>query len=176
MRFLGNCTGVFTTKHGDTCIGFILNSPGAIEQANEVPKGTCEIEVNRVRRDRTLNQNAMLWRLIGDISIAEYGKRTAETDSIIYKHLLKRAGAKTDAFMIKKEALPEFIRRTGDIFRAHDITFEHTNKDGIEWVLVHVYYGSSGMNTEEFGRLIDEALAYAADVGLDAELWREQFK
>lgn len=175
MRILADCVGVLTTKNGSACLGFILNTPNAVEQANEIPKGICEVEVNRVRRDRTVNQNAMLWKLIGDISIAEYGKRTAETDMTIYRHILKNAGAKVEVLIIRTDALPEFFKRTGDLFRAYVIGQQLNAKNGEQMTQIYAYYGTSTMDTTEMGRVIDETLAYAAEMGLDAEYWRSQF-
>ena len=175
MHILAECIGVFHTKRGNACLGFILNSPNAVEQANELPKGICEVEVNRVRRDRTVNQNAMLWKLIGDISMAEYGKRTAETDMTIYRHILKNAGAKVEVLIIRTNALPEFFRRTGDLFRAYVIGRQFNTKDGEQMTQIYAYYGTSTMDTTEMGRVIDETLAYASEMGLDVEYWRSQF-
>ena len=174
MKFLGENVGVYRSRKGNIAISFVLNSPNAIELAQSIPKGVCEIEVNKVRKDRTINQNAMLWKLIGEISKAEDGKRTPELDQAIYRSILKRAGAKEEVISIKKDALKTFLQRTGDIFRAYMIG--HTwVAHGVEWVLLYAYYGSSTMDTEEMGKVIDEALSYASEVGLDADAWRLEF-
>lgn len=175
MRILAEYSGVQLTKSGHVCMCFTVSNPNAIECANELPKGWCELDVNKVRKGRSLNQNAMLWKLIGDISMKENGIRTAESDNTIYRNILKAAGAKTEVLSMKEEALPEFFTRTGTIFRAYDISHRWKSRAGEQWVLIHAYYGSSAMTTEEMHRVIDEALRYASEVGLDAEYWKGQF-
>ena len=61
------------------------------------------------------------------------------------------------------------------MFRAYVIGHEWTNQAGVRWVQIYAYYGTSGMNTEEMGKVIDAALEYASEIGLDADLWREKF-
>lgn len=175
MRILAENRGVWSFKDGTTCMVLGLASPNAVESANDIPRGICEVEIKRSYKDRTANQNAMLWKLIGDISIKENDKRTAETDMEVYRMLLQKAGAKTEVISLKKEALDTFIERTADMFRAYVIGHEWTNHAGVRWVQIYAYYGTSGMNTEEMGKVIDAALEYASEIGLDADLWREKF-
>lgn len=175
MRILGDFKGVYLNKRGRMIMAFELNSPNAVERAQELPKGICEVEVNKVRKDRTLNQNAMLWKLIGDISFMENGKRNADTEISIYRNILRKAGAKIETFSMKEDAVDEFLKRTGDIFRAYDIQHKWQASNGKWWVLIHTYYGTSTMTTEEMGKVIDEALAYASEIGLDVDYWRGEF-
>ena len=175
MRILAEYQGLISSKSGHPCMVFIINNPHTIQFANELPKGFCELEVNKVKKTRSLSQNAMLWKLIGDISFKLNGCRTAVNDTKIYTEILKNAGAKTEVFSLKKDALDEFIVRTGDMFRAYSINHEWKAKSGEWWVLIHAYYGSSAMTTEEMSRVIEEALKYASEAGIDTEYWKGQF-
>jgi hypothetical protein len=173
MKFLADNRGIREFQ-GHAFLLLELTSPGAISTANDLTKGLCEVDLKRRHKDRTLNQNAMLWKLIGDISLKENGKRNRETDMEIYRRILKLSGASVEVFSIRKDALPGFIRKTKPIFSAHEVAMEWTSK-GTEWVMVYGYYGTSQMDTSEMGKVIDRTLEYAAEIGLDAEYWREQF-
>ena len=175
MKFLADNRGI-REYAGRAFLLLELPSPGAVATVNDITRGLCEVDIKRKHKDRTLNQNAMLWKLIGDISMKENGKRNRQTEMEIYRTILKEAGASVEVFSIQKKALPGFRKKTSGLFSAYEVAQEWTASSGIEWVAVYGYYGTSSMDTEEMSKVIDCTLAYASEIGLDAEFWRDKFE
>ena len=117
-----------------------------------------EVEMNRKTKDRTLQQNALLWKIIGDINYAENGSKKTEDDVVIYKNILRMAGVGTTTVMIDKNAVGELEK----FYRLVEV-IDQTG----ECCICKCYMGTSQMDSIQMSAVIDTALSYAESIGLD---------
>lgn len=114
----------------------------------------------------------MLWGLITEICRKEDGNTSDKEGK--YVNLLRMAGIKTDIVSIEKIALEDFMRRCGA--RNYFLLDEFKSETGKEIAVIEVIYGSSKFNTSEMSQLIDAALIYAENIGLNRGYWESLFK
>lgn len=130
------------------------------------------IEITELKKKRSLDQNNMLWGLITEICRKEDGNASDKEGK--YLNLLRMAGIKTDIVSIEKIALEDFMRRCGA--RNYFLLDEFKSETGKEIAVIEVIYGSSKFNTSEMSQLIDAALIYAENIGLNRGYWESLFK
>lgn len=133
--------------------------------------GEVEITLRKPKKKRSLNQNALLWELIGEISMVQNGTKNADID--IYCQILEQAGAKIEYYQCVNEE--HAIDRLRQAFRAVKIV-DHRESNGVDTVMLKCYVGTSQMNTQEMNLVIDKAIEYAYECGLDTEFWKGQFE
>lgn len=106
-----------------------------------------EMKVDKYRRQRTLDQNAMMWVLIGKLS----DKMKIPKEKIYYR-LIKDVGA-YEVVPIRNDAVGRF-RQT---WRKNGLGWlTETTPSKLEgYTNVVTYFGSSSLNTAEFSKLID---------------------
>lgn len=127
-----------------------------------------EFEVVSKKKKRSLNQNALLWKLIADICEAENGTK-AETEDI-YLNLLEETGAKVDFL----QGIPESFQTLCEYFRIVKIVDERI-ENGTKTYVYKCWSGSSNFDTAQMNKLIDKAIERAEYDGLNVEYWNEQF-
>lgn len=128
--------------------------------------GSYDIDFKEISKKRSLQQNAYLWALIGEIAKKENGD-IKEKDEI-YCNLLKMAGAKYDVVMVRADAYGRFKANWRDVKKIKEVVNNHT-----VWYVVEAYYGSSQFNTNEMSQLIETTLKYAAEIGIQTDYWKE---
>lgn len=165
-KILARYTGVGIGKTGAPEARFTL-SETALIALQGLQAGEYDVEIKKPRNKRSLNQNALLWELIGNISFEECGSY-AETERI-YLQILEMAGAKCTFVMVPTEAV-EKLREMVRHIRERDTRVYN----GVEMTVVQCYEGTSKMNTEEMAKVIDTALIYAEERGIDAGYWKDK--
>lgn len=141
------------------------------EELQQLLDGDYVISIDNPKK-RSLSQNALLWELIGQIGMKENGNRTGDTD--IYVNILKMAGVKVIPITIAKDEYERFCK-TSD-FRAVSIVHEQPNSTGRPFVTCYCYVGSSKMDSAEMSAVIDKAIEYANQVGVDTDLFERRFR
>lgn len=172
MRFIPKDLSVNVLPNGK--IGLTFNTYHGIKQELLNLSGEVEIVIRKPTKKRSLNQNNLLWELIGQIDIAENGNRANDVE--IYCNLLRSVGARVEVIAIEEDAADEFIRMSRDLFREVVIVRKWQNSKGVPWVQLNCYYGSSKMSTQEMNLVIDKAIEYANELGIDTEYWRDQLR
>lgn len=118
--------------------------------------GDLRITVKKWKDKRSLNANALLWKMLGDIA------RELQTDKWdVYLQMLKRYGKFTYVLVHPKavEALKNTWRETeivGDV-----------DVNGVKAVQVLCYYGTSQMDSGEFSKLIDGVKSEMVEMGIE---------
>lgn len=118
--------------------------------------GDLRISVKKWKDKRSLNANALLWKMLGDIA------RELQTDKWdVYLQMLKRYGKFTYVLVHPKavEALKNTWRETeivGDV-----------DVNGVKAVQVLCYYGTSQMDSGEFSKLIDGVKSEMVEMGIE---------
>ena len=157
MKFLGEYKGL------DVSGNMIVKLSGeALNVVDGSMPGEYEFIMERKTEARTLKQNALLWAIITEINVTENGTAKAEDDIQIYKNILRLAGTGTSIIM----ASPEVVTQLEKIFKIVDIIDEDDTT-----CVCKCYLGTSQMNVEQMGIVIDAALDYAKEIGLDTRIW-----
>lgn len=152
-----------TNEESDKEITFLVRNYKDKEQIKDLEKEKpYRISLNLIKSKRSIEQNALLWSLIHEISVAR-GTERANDDWDIYLEALERAGAKFEYIAV----LPEAERLLKESFRAVKLMnqFEHNNRLFNQY---KVYYGSSKMNIKEMTLLLETVLDMASEVGIYA--------
>lgn len=133
----------------------------------QIKDGKYQVDIKEIGKDRTLQQNAKLWALIGDISKKQNGDLRDVDD--IYLQLLEMSGAKYEILTLKENAFNDkALERFG--IRRYKVIKERNG-----FVSVIAYYGSSTFNTKEMSNLIETTIRYASECGVDVdyEYWKD---
>lgn len=122
-------------------------------------------------KDRTLNQNALLWALIGEIDAKTNGRRSEDGSTTIYCQLIKMARIKPEYMLALEEALPS-------LKKAFRVVLERGKRtlNGKEMTVYECYLGSSDFTTKEMSDLIETTLDYAEKTGIDTAYYREEWR
>lgn len=154
------------TEDGDMEITFKVNkhSYNWITACRELKTQPYAIEISKPRSKRSNDQNALLWKIIHDIAEHEDGHLANDWDT--YCALLESADAKHTDIVAPTEAEEEFRKVQG--LRAVKV-LRPAQQDG--YLIYRLYPGSSTFNTKEMTNLIEVALDYASQIGLDTSYY-----
>jgi len=150
------------TEDGDMEITFKVNkySYNWILACRELETKPYTVEISKPQSKRSLKQNALLWKIVHDIAESEDGHLANDEDT--YCALLELANAKYED-LVALEKAEETFRKTEGI-RAVKI-LRCAKEEG--FLIYRLYLGSSTFNTKEMTKLIEVALDYASQIGLD---------
>ena len=141
---------------------FKVNRKPIVEKDKEY-----EITVREYKDNRSKRQNDKLWAIINDICMKQDGNLRNADD--LYLQLLEMAGAKHLIVSIPYEARKDLLKVVRSIK-----TLDVFTEDGVTYATVCLFYGSSSMNTKEMGNLIETAINYAYELGVDTEQYEER--
>lgn len=118
-------------------------------------------EVKPFKRNRTLEQNALLWKIL--TIIQEY---TGHDKWDIYTDLLEKTGVMVEYLEAPLKA-EETLKR---IFRIVKLVENRVNQKGQPTAVFKCYVGSSKFKTKEMKQLIDNSLELAYSLGLTIDV------
>lgn len=150
MKAIGKITGLqLDYKTKKPVITIELNAePEEIEKLLELK---LEIKLEKAKKKRSLDANAMLWACLADIAGAT---GMANRDAYLYE--LKRYGKYTH-ILVKQEALEDIKalwRETQEVGQRGDM------------VELLCFFGSSTYNSSEFSKLLEGVISDMKDLGL----------
>ena len=132
-----------------------------------------DITAKKHKESRTLQQNALFWKVVSKISDHLNYEHSEESTMKIYGDLLVKAQVKRELMATLPQAIDTLkahfraVIPTGQSISSYN---EKTGKTN-ELITVWVYQGSSKFNTKEMTELIEIALNYASKLGtVDSEL------
>lgn len=135
-----------------------------IQSRVDLPDGFYDMDIKEKDRSRTYEQIKKLWATIDDISRAEYGD-VSQSESI-YFHILQMSGIDTYKIPIPENALADFRKKVKSL---RVLTGEVVN--GQPYVVVQVCLkGISEMSKKELSQVIDTAIRWCAELGIESEL------
>lgn len=125
-----------------------------------------EYQIHRTQKKRSLDANAMLWRMCGLVAAA-----VGESKDDVYRKAIREAGVYS-VVEVAPEAVYDFCRA----WNAHGVGwFAEVADDAPDGrKLVIAYHGSSTYDTRQMARLIDSVLQDAAAVGVETLSERER--
>ena len=121
-----------------------------------------EVSAKESRFSRTQAQNRKLQRIINMICMEQDGN--LQNRDKLYLQLLEMSGAKCEEITIRYDAIQDFAMLVKDL-RVRSITLVNN----VLYATVDVFHGSSKMDTKEMSKLIETAINYAYQLGVDVE-------
>lgn len=161
MKIIANYTRKLIDDNGNVEITFTVDNWAFKRNVNDLTKQPYSLDIKVPKSKRSLDQNRLLWEIIGQIS-----KELNIDDLDIYAYLIEKTNAKYDEIIVKAEA----IERLRTMYRAVKV-IRPTKEHGESFVVARIYYGSSQFNTKEMTDLINHALDYANESGIVTELY-----
>lgn len=137
-----------------------------IETLISMPDGVYELSIREKGDAKTYEQVKKLWATIDDISRSEYGDISQSNN--IYLQILDMAGVRTDKLLIPKEAIKDLKKKVRALSVVSEEMINH-----IPYSLVNVCLsGISDMSKKEVANVIECAIKWASELGIDTELER----
>ena len=137
-------------------------SPKAKQTLERLKQGEYVVTIEKARNTRTLNQNAFIWAIIGEICEVENGARRTEDEERIYTHILTDAGAACTYL----QCIPEAIKELKQYYRVVEPVERRGNS-----VICKCYKGISDMDTAQASKVVEAAQKYAEMVGIDTDAY-----
>lgn len=166
---IGRLTAVWSPSDGwsvDKASRFQLRQ--LTEALREMSKGfplRLRVTVEKEPKQRSLNQNAMMWALLRIMADHDSTFRSAED---CYADMLELFGARYDIFDVDKRAV-DYLRIEGRVIKPIELIDDQR-------ITVKLIFGSSTFTTAEMSDFIDRIFDTLAEMGVnDAEVtdyWR----
>lgn len=133
-----------------------------------------EIEVKVYRSKRSIEQNRLLWVLLGKLAMAVSGRKNKVSSEDCYCMILEEANVACDYLLALPEAEP-MIRQSFRVVRK----VGEREVNGKTLNLYQYFIGSSKYNTKEMTELIEAVLDKLAELGVydsEIELARSEYR
>ena len=147
--------------HGDNKRSALL----ALEETQNSEK-KLEVDVKPHKSQRSLEQNRLLWALLGKMAFAMSGNKRKVTTEECYCIMLEEANVAYDYLLALPEAEP-MLKKTFRVVRKID----EREVNGKTLNMYQYFIGSSKFNTQEMTELIEATLDKLAVLGIvDSEI------
>lgn len=158
MKTTGRLKGA-TFENGHPIVSFEIDSDAGI---TELMQGDLlDIEAKKHKSKRSLNANAYMWVLIGEIA-----KKTGEPRTAIYREAIQEAGV-MKTLVVKSNIADDVQDTLTDVKPSGTGNFAIIGATRKDWTEIYFYIGSSNYDTAEMSRLIDYIVSEAKDLGID---------
>lgn len=137
-----------------------------IKNKFDLPNGIYDIELKPKGEAKTYEQVKKLWATIDDISKHEYGDSSQSTN--IYFQILAMAGIRTDKLLIPAEAYKDLKKKVRAISIVSNEVINHIPHYIVQVCLT----GISDMNKQEVSSVIETAIKWCSELGIETELER----
>ena len=172
MKFLATIEDISTTFKNEMFITYKISNRNVVNELKQDIdkfKGLNSMTMRNIEDNRSLKQNALLWKVIAEINFKMNGSRKGVDDEKIYKEALVESGACVEYFT----GTPiELLNETNKKTIRHAEMIDKFENDIYSW---RIYPGSSNFTKKEMGILIDYVLDMAANLEIDIFYWRDQF-
>lgn len=146
---------------GGTYFLSIEMTEGNAADVEQLRDNDLAIELKQWRNRRSKTANGLLWHCIGIIAENQLGENKMSPWEI-YLSLLRRYGQYT-LISVKEDAVESFKK----IYRECEEVGRRYDTDGVAWIDLLCYFGSSQYNSKEFGRLLDGCIDDMRQAGLE---------
>lgn len=147
--------------HGDNKRSALLS----LEETQNSEK-KLEVDVKPHKSQRSLEQNRLLWALLGKMAFAMSGNKRKVTTEECYCIMLEEANVAYDYLLALPEAEP-MLKKTFRVVRKID----EREVNGKTLNMYQYFIGSSKFNTQEMTELIEATLDKLAELGIvDSEI------
>ena len=154
-------------RTGKMVVSLIINERQRAEAMYDELHDAARLSVNidKYREKRSLNANAYMWKLCGELAEALSDEKVEHTKEDIYREAIKEIGVWYD-----DEVEPEksaWRRKAWEMIGTGWITERVDFSPDGEKEIIRFYYGSSQYNTKQMSRLIDNIVQDCEAVGID---------
>lgn len=132
----------------------------------DLEDGIYDLDIKPKGDSKTYEQVKKLWATIDDISRVEYGDVSQSNN--IYLQILNMAGIKTDKVLMPEDAIKGLKRKV----RALNVISRETINHQPYAVVNVCFTGISDMSKKEVANVIEVAIRWASELGIDTELER----
>lgn len=158
MEFTGTIKSInndFIT--GDLTITFSVNEKSVLTEYEKIKDcKKLKVKVEKYREKRSLDANAFLWKMLGEISAV------LRTDNwSVYLQMLKRYGKYT-YIAVKPSVVDAVKKQWREVEEIGEVEI-----GGQKAIQLLCYFGSSTMDTKEFSILLDGVIGEARELGID---------
>lgn len=170
-KFLADSTYRMSDADGNAIISFVvrgMDKRAALVAFEEVYRQglKLEIEVKPYKGKRSIEQNKLLWALLGKLAIAMSGRKNKISSEECYCIMLEEANVKYDYLLALPEAEP-LLKKTFRVVRKVGVR----EVNGKELNLYQYFIGSSKYDTKEMSELITAVLDRLEELGVyDSEI------
>lgn len=170
-KFIADKTYRMTDENNNLVISYVvsgLDKNAALLAFDETKQSDkrLEIEVKPYRSKRSLEQNRLLWVLLGKMAMAMSGKKNKVSSEECYCIMLEEANVSYDYLL----ALPEAEPMLKKSFRVVRKVGERV-VNGKTLNIYQYFIGSSKFDTQEMTELIESVLDKLAELGVyDSEI------
>lgn len=132
-----------------------------VEFGEQVP---IEFKVERVKKKRTLDQNAFMWKLLGEWAKFTNSRINNQDIEYLYIEQLKKH-CLPEKLLLKETAVETFVRHLQP--RYYAIKGYTTGADKQKYVYIDLWVGSSNFDTKEMAQLMNGILDDMEVSGVD---------
>lgn len=158
-----------TNENDETVLCFVVSKDSkqaALMALEEHRKGRTDVEIKNYKSQRSIEQNRMLWALLGKMAEAVSGKSTRTATEECYCQMLEETNAAYEYLL----ALPQTENELRSVFRVIRKVDER-EVNGKVLNMYRCYKGSSKYDTKEMTLLIETTLDKLAELGIyDSEI------
>jgi len=156
---------IFESETDEERRGLIYNHDTWKDLSAKHPNTKLQLSVDKVKKSRTLDQNAFMWKLLHIYASEVNGDRFSKYDvEELYVTQLRKYST-PQQLLILQSATDEFVRKLEP--RWYRVKGYTQGKDDKPYVYLEVYPGSSKFDTKEMTVLIDGLLDDMQSDGID---------
>ncbi len=171
-------------ENGDIVVSFVISGANkysanmSVEELKQITNAKISIDAKRYKSKRTLEQNRLLWALLGKMALAKSGTSNKVESEDCYCEMLEKANVECDFFL----CLPQAKKTLEEKYRVvkecgeRDVFDKKTQQTKI-LKMYQVWIGSSSFDTKQMTELIELTLDKLAELGVyDSEIeqaWEE---
>ncbi|MDO4721620.1 MAG: hypothetical protein Q4A78_13230 [Peptostreptococcaceae bacterium] len=134
------------------------------------PGDLCTVEIRRPKDKRSLEQNRLIWRIIGLIDRKINGYFSDEMN--LYCSLIRQAKIKTHYF----ETLEAAKGHLEEVYRVVEEVERRVSEKGTKTVLYRCYIGTSKFTKEEMSDFIEVLINRAYQEGIDVHHYEDTLR
>lgn len=169
-KFIADRTYKMIDENNNLIVSYVVSgydkrgAAMAYEESKDL--GKLSIEVKKHKSQRSLEQNRLLWALLGKLAQAMSGKKNKTTSEEAYCLVLEENNAVFE-YLLATEKTEENLKKAFRVIRRiQDTTFK-----GRAMGVYQCFIGSSKYNVEEMTQLIETTLDKLAEFGVyDSEI------
>lgn len=177
-KFIAERSYRMTNEDNDLVVCLVVhgeNKKSALLSLEENPSDKkLQVEIKTYKSQRSLEQNRLLWALLGKMAVALSGNKRKVSTEECYCVMLEEANVSYDYLLALPEAEP-LLKKTFRVVRKID----ERQVNGKTLNMYQYFIGSSKFDTKEMTELIEATLDKLSELGIcdsEIELAREEYK
>lgn len=176
-KFIAEKAYRMINENNDLVVCYVVhgeNKRAALLALEENAEKKLQVEVKPHKSQRSLEQNRLLWALLGKMAVAQSGNKRKVSTEECYCEMLEEANVSYDYLLALPEAEP-MLRKSFRVIRK----MGEREVNGKTLNLYQYFIGSSKFNTQEMTELIETTLDKLAELGIidsEIELAREEYR